>query len=355
MRISIVTPAPRGSRKGNRITAERWARVLRRLGHRVDLRMEWDGERCDLLVALHARRSLASIERYLGHGQGPLVLTLTGTDLYDDIRRHAKARSVLHRADRLVLLQAFGVDELPEELRSRVVVLHQSATASRARLEPRRRTFDVALVAHLRPVKDPFRAAEAARRLDASSRLRILHAGEALDAETAGQAQRETASNPRYRWLGELPQWRVRQLLKRSRAMVLTSRMEGGANVIGEAAVAGCPVVASRIAGSAGLLGEDYPGYFEVGDTEGLAALFRRLETEPAFLDDLAERCRRLASLFDPAREEEGWRKLLRDLSEPAPGDSSPGDGLADSAPSRRLSRQRERHPLGARIDVDES
>ena len=52
--------------------------------------------------------------------------------------------------------------------------------------------------------------------------------------------------------------------------------MEGGANVVSEAIAVGVPVVGVAHPGSVGLLGEDYPGYFPVGDTEGLAALLRR-------------------------------------------------------------------------------
>jgi putative glycosyltransferase (TIGR04348 family) len=314
MKIIIATPAPRGSRKGNRITADRWARILRRLGHRVEICVTWTGGPCDVLVALHARRSLSSIEPFLERRQGKLVLALTGTDIYGDLKKHDGARRAVERADRLITLQPLSSQEIPDTLRAKVRVIYQSAAESQARVATSQRFFEVAFVAHLRDVKDPFRAATAARRLDATSRLRILHAGKALDDAMDEQARREDAENPRYTWLGELPPWRVRQLLKRCRAMVLTSQLEGGANVIGEAVVAGCPVVASRIPGSVGLLGEDYPGYFEFGDTEGLASLFRRIETEPDFLSGLIEHCQAVAPLFDPERESEAWRQLVDEL-----------------------------------------
>jgi glycosyltransferase involved in cell wall biosynthesis len=42
---------------------------------------------------------------------------------------------------------------------------------------------------------------------------------------------------------------------------------------ISEAAVAGVPVLASRMDDNVGLLGAGYPGYFPVGDTQALARL----------------------------------------------------------------------------------
>lgn len=97
--------------------------------------------------------------------------------------------------------------------------------------------------------------------------------------------------------------------------MVLTSRMEGGANVVSEAIAASVPVISSRISGSIGLLGKDYPGYFPVGDTRALADLLRRAETDKRFYRRLKSRCRRLAPLFDPKRERLSWAKLLRDVT----------------------------------------
>jgi glycosyltransferase involved in cell wall biosynthesis len=93
--------------------------------------------------------------------------------------------------------------------------------------------------------------------------------------------------------------------------MVISSNSEGGANVISEAAVAGVPILASRMDGNVGLLGKDYPGYFKVGDTRGLARLLRRIEEDADFMRELGKAVRRRAPLFRPAREIAAWRRLL--------------------------------------------
>ena len=89
----------------------------------------------------------------------------------------------------------------------------------------------------------------------------------------------------------------------------------GGANVVCEALVCGVPVVSSHIAGSIGLLGEDYPGYFPVGDTAALAVLLNRCETDTGFYNNLRERCILLAGVLDPADERRRWASLLQELS----------------------------------------
>jgi putative glycosyltransferase (TIGR04348 family) len=312
MKIALITPVPAQSRQGNRVTALRWARILKALGHRVTVAQEYDGTPYDLMVALHARRSFAAIDRFRHlYPERPLLVALTGTDLYGDIRTSAEAQQSLELATRLIILQPRGIDELSPHLHAKVRVIYQSVAIPAGLPPESRTTFDVCVLGHLRPVKDPFRAALAARLLPAVSRLRVLHVGKALSADMAARANAEMADNPRYRWLGELPRWQALRVLARSHVLVLSSLMEGGANVISEALALGVPILASRIAGSVGLLGEDYPGYFPVEETTALARLLEQVEMEPCFYQALRAWCTRLAPLVHPAREHQTWAELL--------------------------------------------
>jgi putative glycosyltransferase (TIGR04348 family) len=277
---------------------------------------EWRGQDCDMLVALHARKSHPSIARFRRrHPRAPLVVALTGTDLYHDLRTSARARRSLALATRLVVLQPRAVSALPSRVRAKARVVRQSATCPPRAAAPRTGAFEVCVLAHLRPVKDPLRAARAVRRLPAPSRVRVLHAGAALDAASAARARAAARVNPRFVWLGPLPRTRALRLLARCRLLLVTSRLEGGANVVSEALACRVPVLSSRIDGSVGILGESYPGFFEPGDTRGLAALLGRAETDARFYRGLASRCRRLARLVDPALEARAWRRLLAEIT----------------------------------------
>jgi glycosyltransferase involved in cell wall biosynthesis len=128
------------------------------------------------------------------------------------------------------------------------------------------------------------------------------------------RARAEMQRNPRYRWLGEVPRPRARRLLARSRLLVLSSKMEGGANVISEALAASVPILATRISGTIGLLGERYPGYFDFGDTRQLTALLQRSECDKEFYKALTSACRQRSALIRPSREKAAWRSLLEEL-----------------------------------------
>lgn len=313
MNIIIVTPAPRYSRAGNRTTAQRWARILRDLGHRVSVATSYEGARFDLMVGLHAWRSREAIaEFHKRWPEAPLFVALTGTDLYRFIHSHpTQTLRSIELADKLVVLHELAYEALPVTARSKVQVIYQSAEPLPRLQEPTSRHFDVCVIGHLRDEKDPLRTALAVRALDESSRVRVLHYGKAHDQTWADRAAAEMARNRRYRWLGEVPHWQVRRAYARCRLMVLSSKMEGGANVISEAVVAGLPVVASAIPGSIGLLGKDYAGYYPVGDTDALRELLSRVETDKSFLDRLRQQCQARLSLFAPERQHKAWQTLL--------------------------------------------
>jgi len=313
--IALITPGSPASRTGNRITALRWASILKSLGHRVRVGQEYEGEPCDLMVALHARRSAEAIERFRAlHSDRPLVLALTGTDLYQDIRTSPEAKRSLELATRVVVLQPSGVEELPLHQREKVRVIHQSAPGFPEPVEKSPVCFEVCVLAHLRAVKDPFRAALAARLLPASSRIRILQVGAALSEDMAQQARAEVGANPRYRWLGDLPHRRALRVLAGSHLLVLSSHMEGGANALSEAVSLKVPVVASRIPGTVGILGEDYPGLFTPENTEELARLLSSAETDTRFYRALQVACTKLTPLVRPQREKKAWQDLLQEL-----------------------------------------
>lgn len=314
MRIGIITPAPPRSLHGNRRTALRWAKLLRQLGHRVLIAENYAGQSCDVLIALHAKRSFDSIRKFRRlYPNKPLIVALTGTDLYRDLHRSRRAQTSLELATRLIVLQPKALDDLPPRFHAKTRVIYQSVELPKQirNPQPAIRNFQVCVIGHLRDVKDPFRAAKASRLLPKKSQVEIVHLGAAMDERMAIGAEREMHENPRYRWLGELPPERVRKILLSSDVCVHSSKMEGGANVVSEAIVAGIPMLASRIPGNIGLLGEDYPGYFAVGDTRGLAKLMWQAETDAAFMARLKACCRGLALNFSPQRERQAWFDLL--------------------------------------------
>jgi putative glycosyltransferase (TIGR04348 family) len=317
MKILFVTPASAGSRSGNRVTALRWAKIVRSLGHRATLATRYTSQPCDLLVALHARRSAASVSRFREfRPDAPIVVALTGTDLYQDLPDSTEANRSLELATRLITLQPHGIGFLPRSVQRKAVAIYQSAVAPKSRPQPLSRVLEVTVIGHLRQVKDPFRAAQAARRLPVDSRIRIVHIGSAMSEAMSQRAEKYSTSDPRYTWLGELPRWKTLRRLARSRLTVISSRLEGGSNVACEALAAGVPIVSTKISGLIGLLGEDYPGYFPVGDTARLASLMSRFESDSNFRKALRQSCREAAPLVSPRREAASWKQLLGELSQ---------------------------------------
>jgi len=344
----IVTPAPAGTRLGNRITAQRWQRILRELGLRARVARAWRGEDCDLLVALHAQKSAASVRAFrAAHPERAIVVALTGTDVYAPRGLDKLSRSSIERANRVVVLQPEAMRALDPRSRRKARVIFQSASRASRRSESMSRAdarsesmsradarseslsradarsgstsrasrgFEVVALGHLRAVKDPLLAARAARLLPASSCVRIDHYGAALDEHLVRRARRESETNARWSWRGERAHAQVLAILARANAFVQTSRAEGGSSAMSEAIVARLPILATRIPGAVGMLGRDHRGYFEAGDARALARLLERCERDARFRRELGRASARLSRKFTETRERAAWRALLRDL-----------------------------------------
>ena len=312
MRILIITPAPPSSLAGNRTTAKRWAVVLRSLGHRVSITEDYNQQPTDLVIALHAWRSAKAIFEYKQqHPDHPLIVALTGTDVYKFMRSHPKTTlQSIELADRLVGLHDLVAANIPAAHRSKVTVIYQSAKPGLTR-EPLKNSFRICVAGHLREEKDPLRPAYAVRSLPTTSRILVDQYGKAHSNTWANRAHKEAKSNQRYRWHGEITQGNLRRRFCHSHLLVLPSRMEGGANVISEAVMAGLPVIASAIDGSIGLLGNKYPGYFEAENTSELREILLRAEKEKSFYNRLFKACEQRRERFTLEREKRSWEKLL--------------------------------------------
>jgi putative glycosyltransferase (TIGR04348 family) len=321
--LCIVTPALADANNGNWQTARRWARLLS--GHyRVRLARQWSpheyaGMHEEVLLALHARRSADSIEAWAqaqAHPRRPLVVALTGTDLYRDIQHDPQAQHSLALAHRLIVLQDQGPLALPVAMREKARVVLQSCSA-RQTLAKTAQHLRVLMVGHLREEKDPLTLLAAVRLLLPDERIRIDHIGAALDPALGAAAQATAAQCPHYRWLGGLPHTATRSRIQRAHLLVHPSRLEGGAHVVMEAVRSGTPVLASRIPGNLGMLGADYAGYFPAGDAAALADLLRECQHDRSatgLLARLQAQCAIRSPLFDPRAEQAALLQMLHEV-----------------------------------------
>lgn len=309
-RVLIAIPVAASARTGNRATARRWQQQLQALGCPARIVTAPTTGCADWLIALHAGKSAEVVQQFRARCQGRIAVVLTGTDIYGDGAPDARALASLQAADVIVALQPDMRTRLPAPLAARAqVILQGCALAPQAR--PQRRYLDVLVSGHLRPEKDPFRAVEALHQLPPSVPIRLTQLGGELSPGLARQAQHWMRREPRYRYRGEWSPARARTRLARADLLINASRTEGAPAVVIEAIVAQVPVLASAIPGHQTLLGDDYRGYFPVGDTAALAQSLQQCVSEPARLADLRAQLQLQAPRFSLAREQAALAALL--------------------------------------------
>ncbi|HEX7557645.1 MAG TPA: selenoneine biosynthesis selenosugar synthase SenB [Usitatibacter sp.] len=312
--VCIVTPGTRDANNGNWRTASRWAKMLGDR-YRVIVQTAWDAKSADAMIALHARRSAPSIRAFRAQAsEGGLAVVLTGTDLYEDLPESAEAAGSLDLADRIVVLQEDAPRVLDSRWRGKTEVIFQSASSLPRRAKPRDQ-LNCVMVGHLRAEKDPLTLFRAVAMLPASLPIHIRHIGAALDPRLGEAARALERRDPRYRYVGALPRGLTRAAIAAAHVLVHPSIVEGGANVIVEAVTGGTAVIASRISGNIGMLGVDYPGYFEPGDESGLAGCLVQAVEDAKYRRALATAAAARKSLFAPRVEARAVHRLAELLT----------------------------------------
>jgi putative glycosyltransferase (TIGR04348 family) len=318
VKIVILSPAAVGSRSGNSVTATRYSRMLAALGYRVEVRSSAGAAPdADLLVALHARKSARAVLAFARtHPGRPIVVVLTGTDVYRDLQRSRLALRALKAAGAIVALQPLAIERLPPDLRSKATVVRQSAEVPRSARRPARKpgTVRFCVLGHVRREKDPLRAAYALRWMALQPRVEVVQAGGILDPSFAPRIAQEQVRSPRYRYLGELSRPAALKLLSRCDALIISSRLEGGANVASEAIALGIPAIASDIDGNRGIFGKRYAGYFATGSARDLARVMTQFASDASFASRLRDQIARLRSIVDPSLEAGALGALVRKL-----------------------------------------
>ncbi|MDP4576935.1 MAG: glycosyltransferase, partial [Burkholderiaceae bacterium] len=163
---------------------------------------------------------------------------------------------------------------------------------------------------------------------DQQASIHLRHLGGVLDAALDDQLRSrvELHDLPIQRD-GQVSHDTVESAMQSADLLIAPSRLEGGALVLAEAVAVGLPVVASRIPGHIGILGEDHPGWFPQGDAQALAARIGAWIASPrdrAALQAAGETVR--YRLTDGAAEAASLVRLLRDIlgHGPQPGPQPP-------------------------------
>lgn len=309
-RLLIATPAGRGSRTGNRVTALRWAAFLRSAGHHVKIIGEYDDEAAELMIALHARRTLSMQMAFKRQGNASkcvLIVALTGTDIYHGWPNNEELQWAKEAIDGIIVLQTDMKERLPASLQARCLVLMQSSA-----LTPVSTPVNVPVITettcesalrlivagHLRAEKAPFLLAESVHQYLPSARLLIQHCGGEVTSGYVDMAKQWMVQESRYHYLGELTRRQTHEHMRNADILVNTSTVEGAPAVVIEAVASHIAVIASDIPAHKAILGERYPGLFPVGDALALAKLITRVLQQPAFLSELRRHIIERAVLF---------------------------------------------------------
>lgn len=315
MEIAVFSPYSLTSPKGNTITTQRLVSLLGNLGcSAVAVDDSASVGTPDVLIALHATRSLSVSREYKSQRlDGQLWVYLTGTDVYAADQSSADLAEALGMADVIMVSQSAIVQSLAEEFRDKCAVIPASVFLPELPQVIDSSSSDstkFGFVGHLREVKNPFLMNRAMQLCDGD--LTAVTMGAELEPGFQEQVEEWQQRDPRFRYLGNVPHAEALARLSQLDYSINSSFSEGGANAVAESIVLGIPVLASRIEGNLGLLGEEYVGYYEGDNARSLADLMARVMQDQSFARELRQQTEGLAEYFAPRREQEALAQLLQ-------------------------------------------
>jgi glycosyltransferase involved in cell wall biosynthesis len=340
-RVAVVTPFAAPSVRGNAITVERIARGLR--GRGVELRI-WDlsvvpeaavehqiGQFGPALVhAFHASRSGPSALRLARRADVPLLVTITGTDVNQDLVDPDSAPVV-----RRVLEGAAAISVFDESV-ARLIAESLPATGARLVVIPQSAVFEAAsghwppaaalqrvpgpiilFPAGIRKVKRSTLPLEPLERLlPEYPGLELIYVGPILDPAEGEDLLQMLPSHPWARHLGAVPHNRMPALLELADIVLNCSLSEGGmANSVLEALALGRAVLASDIVGNRSLVEDGVTGLL-FDTTETMVTKADRLLKDAGLRARLGEAGReRVSARFSLDREIDGYLATYRRLT----------------------------------------
>ena len=316
MKFLILFPDNKKAVTGNLCSALQYQIILQDLGHRVELANRYIKQDAEVLIAINADKNNSDIRKFNSDNpQSKIILILSGTDIYPE--PSAKAIDSMEVGNVLVVLQSHGIDQVPPLYRNKSTIIYQSIEKLSVDSESSKSDseFRVVLISNIRSVKDPLIASRACRLISPASKLKITHVGYCLDEELGSKLTQENKSNIRYEWVGGLSKLEAMTILSESHVLLITSQHEGAGRVVGEAIQLGVPIISTNNLGVTGILGDDYEGYYPVGDAKALSDILTKAEEDKEFLAQLNVHCQNRSSLFDIEEEKKNWEKLINDFS----------------------------------------
>jgi glycosyltransferase involved in cell wall biosynthesis len=311
--ILINSAYPLSSPKGNSITAKRIAKLLTQAGHAAQAINTDMPPPADAMISLHATKTLAASKRFKVHSpNAKLIIYLTGTDLYrEQTNNNPEFQEALILADVLVVGQRASLASIPADFQDKSHFVPASVLLPSLKKVSPPPSPSLALIGHLRPVKNPFLMNIALVEL-VELKLDAFTLGAALEPSMLADAEAWQLADSRFHWLDDVPYTEALSWIEQVDFTLNTSHSEGGSNSVAESIVLGTPVLASKIEGNVGMLGDDYLGYFEPNNASSLARLIQRSITDHSFHKKLLQQIAELQENFLPEKEVAGWLKLLQ-------------------------------------------